>query len=188
MTCGCCHRYVGQLCPCIHASEHEPTAAHISAANKFNRKKQLLPKDLEKWINVFRCRNAAKEDDLAISSQLGKTPQIAVERNTVTRIRRVHFTATNVPYLFKGNTCFRRDQSAARGNNVSAGEIARNSGKSPGVGQFAAEVEAADEAEEFAERYTLSAQAPLQFGQFGQLGRRTVTHDLTSPNSRYICG
>ena len=185
MTCGCCHRYVGQLCPCIHASEHEPTAAHISAANKFNRKKQPLPKDLEKWINVFRCRNAAKEDDLAISSQLGKTPQIAVERNTVTRIRRVHFTATNVPYLFKSNTCFRRDQSAARSNNVSAGEIARNSGKSPGVGQFAAEVKAADEAEEFAERYTLSAQAPLQFGQ---LGRRTVTHDLTSPNSRYICG
>lgn len=185
MTHGCCHRYVGQLCPGIYASEEEPTAAHISAANKFNRKKQPLPKDLEKWINVFRCRNAAKEDDLAISSQLGKTLQIAVERNTVTRTRRVHITATNVPYLFKGNTCLRRDQAAARGNNVSAGEIARNSGKSPGVGQFAAEIKAADEAEEFAERHTLSAQAPLQFGQFGL---RTVTQDLTSPNSRDICG
>src|SRR5207247_9386298 len=94
VTHGCCHRYVGQLCPGIHASEEEPTAAHISAANKFNRKKQPLPKDLEKWINVFRWRNAAKEDDLAISSEPGKQLQLTVEMITVKLTRKAHSNAT----------------------------------------------------------------------------------------------
>src|SRR5215212_11940369 len=66
---GAQHRRVCELSFRIHAPKHESAAAHVSATDKLSRKKELIAKDREQYIDVLRTSDAAQQHRLAIGTE-----------------------------------------------------------------------------------------------------------------------
>src|SRR5438132_2366217 len=60
---------VGQLFAGLNTTQHEATAAHVSAANEFGGERKAFSKDRKQRIHVFRGCDAAQKHDLTIGTR-----------------------------------------------------------------------------------------------------------------------
>src|SRR5580765_1356327 len=78
---------IGEFDARFRRAQHESTSAHVTATDELNRKKQLLAKDGQQWLNIFRGGNTAQENDFTrISEPFTKRAAIAIESSAITLV------------------------------------------------------------------------------------------------------
>ena len=68
MTGGALDRNIVQFEAGRDAAEHQAAAAHVTAADEVDRKRQLTPEDRQQDVDVLPGCDAAKQHDVAVRS------------------------------------------------------------------------------------------------------------------------
>jgi hypothetical protein len=104
------HGNVGEAKAFASATEHQPAAAHVTAADKFQRKEQAASEYFEKRLDVFRGCDAAEENCLAVRAHgLAENVSVALERNPIARLGSVDGNCGNFLQFSEVNPLFRLD-------------------------------------------------------------------------------
>jgi hypothetical protein len=173
------HRNIGELLAATRAAEHQSAAAHVSSTRKFGREEKTLSENFQQGFDIFRRGDAAKQDDFAVCSEaLGEQARIAFERNAVSFVGQRNRGGGDIAEIFPGEHGAGGKQTAAGCNHEDSARIGRRLSEGRGVSELAAEVEAADKGEGFAESQAAVAEPQCQregsfFAQH-QLGANTA--------------
>jgi len=177
------HRNIGELFAAARAAEHQPAAAHVSASCKFGREEKPLSKNVQQGFDIFRRGDAAEQNDFAVCSEaLGEQARIALERKAVSCVGQRNRGGRDIAERFSSEQRFAWKQTAAGCNHEDSVRIGRRLGEGLGVSELAAEVEAADKGEGFAESQAAVAE-PQRQGKSGAFAE----HQLGA-NTAGICG
>ena len=66
MADGALDRDVGELLAGAGAAQEQAAAAHVAAADEIDREAEALAEDFREDVDVFRRRDAAEQDDVAV--------------------------------------------------------------------------------------------------------------------------
>ncbi|HEY7091057.1 MAG TPA: hypothetical protein VH518_23370 [Tepidisphaeraceae bacterium] len=154
---------VGQLSLLIHASQHQPTAAHVPAADEIGGEEQSFAEHLQERLDILARRHAAEKDELAIwagPEQLGGIP---LERHSVGVIRLVDVIAAHLAKVGDGHRGSCRNKPAISRDDIALRLSIRRIPEPMRVRHLPTEVEAAEKGEDVAEgRPSALTDAPRQ--------------------------
>jgi len=146
------HRNIGELFAAARTAEHQPAAAHVSSSCKLGREEKPLSENVQQGFDIFRRGDAAEQDDFAFCSEaFGEQARIALERKAVSCVGQRNRGCRDIAELFSSKQRFAWKQTAPGCNHEDSVRIGRRLGEGLGVSELAAEVEAADKGEGFAE-------------------------------------
>jgi hypothetical protein len=142
------NRYVIQFYSLTHAPKHQSATAHVPTSSKFRGKNQPLAKNGKQRLDILRRRDTAQEDDLAIIGQMrGDKSSISLKGNTVTRLRRFDRRGRDQAELLSVYRRFRRQETAAGGDNQCSGHSIWCASERARVSELASKIQSADETE-----------------------------------------
>src|SRR3989338_3904008 len=153
---GASHRHVPQLAPFSNLAQQQAASAHVAQPDEVDGESEALAEDTAEHVHIFWRRHAAAQHALAIGTDLGRQRAGApLERPSIARIRRIDLAVRKREQSFERDERVGLSQPGVRRNDVHArsgrpGRMVRRS-EPPRVGQFAAKVQSADEAEDVAE-------------------------------------
>ena len=156
------HRHVRELHPFARASQQQTTSAHISAADKLRGKRQTLSKNSEQGLNIFWGRDTTQQNDFAIAHVIAKYSRVALQGNAIPRFAGIYTSRRNLAQFLQSEHLVWRHQTSGSGNHSNTRNAGWWIGMSLRVGQFAAEVQSADETENFSQRHALIAKSQRQ--------------------------
>src|SRR5262245_59489292 len=152
------HGNVFQLDAVARVTQHQAAARHVAPTDERRRKTEPLAEDPGEHVDVFRRRDAAEQHDVAVGPDLRQQRACAhLQRPAIAGIRRVDVAAGKGADRRVGDARVGGAESGIRCDDVHAvadDGIARfrRAREPPRIRELAAEVETADEGEEFAER------------------------------------
>ena len=149
MSDGAGHRDVIQLDALAGFAQQQASAGHVAAANEINRKPEALAEYPAEDADVLRRRDASEQHHVAGVSDLAEQRhRAALERLPIADVREIDVAVREFEDGRVGDPCVGTLQSCGRRDDV---DVAGR-GELPRVRQLAAEVEAAEEREDVAER------------------------------------
>jgi len=77
MARGTGQRHVFELEAGGHAAQHEPTAAHVAAADEMRRERHAFPEDRQQHVHILAGRNATEQHHLAVGTDGGEQRRAA---------------------------------------------------------------------------------------------------------------
>ena len=87
LTHGTGNRHVVELEPVLHASKHQPAAAHVASAHERRWKQEPLAKDRQQHFDVLPGGDAAQQHHITIGSDaVEQRPRAALERLAIADI------------------------------------------------------------------------------------------------------
>ena len=176
-----CHRNIGELFAAARAAEHQPAAAHVSSSCKLGREEKPPSKNVQQGFDIFRRGDAAEQNDFAACSEaLGEQARIPLERKAVSCVGQRNRGGRDIAERLSSEQRFAWKQTAAGCNHEDSVRVGRRLGEGLGVSELAAEVEAADKGEGFAE-----SQAAVTEPQCQREGSFFAQHHL-GPNTAGI--
>ena len=135
--------------------EQKAAAAHVAAADEGRREVERPAKGSNKYVDVLSRGDAAEKHDTGVGRKLRRQrAQIPLERLAIPHVVRGDVDAGELSNEIGGHDGIRRLQTTRRRDDER-----RLRSKSASVGDFAAKVEAAAEAERIAERQASSPQS-----------------------------
>ena len=163
MALGGGHRNIGELFAAARAAEHQPAAAHISSSRKFGREKEPRSENVQQGFDIFRRGDAAEQHNFAVCSEtLSEKTRIALEGKAVSCVGQRNRSGRDIAERFSSKQRFAWKQAAAGCNHDDSVRIGRRLGEGLGVSELAAEIEAADKGEGFAESQAALAEPQCQ--------------------------
>ena len=146
------HRDVLQLSSGVHASEQQPSTAHVAAAHEVRGEEQPLPEPRAKDVHVLRGGDAAQQDELALwPGPAGQTLGVAEERFRVSSARARDVHRREALQALDPDRSMCRPQTVRGGDHEHAVASVGRAGEAQRIGELPAEVESAQEREHFTE-------------------------------------
>ena len=109
---------VGQFATIDSAAKQKSAPAHIAATDEIGGETKTLPEMFEEDVDVFCGRNAAEQDNFAVSRQLLREAfHVTFERNAITRLCLVNVDSGEFLKIGQADGSCCRNQSAGRRNN-----------------------------------------------------------------------
>src|SRR4051794_36904455 len=155
------NRHILELGSFARMAQQQPTAAHVATADESDWKSQAGAKDVRENIDVLRRRDAAKQHDVAVRSDLGEQRARArLERPAVRWIVRVDVSSTECLHRCARDERIRTAQAGVGGDDMDPQTDDRIRGldrlrEPTRVRKLAAKIQAAHETEQVAERRTI---------------------------------
>jgi hypothetical protein len=151
------HWHIIQFEARLSASQHQPTAAHITPAYEFFGKHKMWSENFKQRVDIFSRRDTAEQNNLGTRRKLaGQCAGIAEKRFAVSTIAQINRDPRHFHQIIQCDRGVWRQKSTRGGQRQHWGRTRRRIPKGFGIGEFAAKIQAADETEDFTEWRALS--------------------------------
>jgi hypothetical protein len=167
---GACDGDVRELRPIDGAAEKQSAPAHIAAADEIGGEAKAFSEVIEEDIDIFRRRDAAEENDLAVCPQsFGEVFYVTFERYAVTGIRLVDVHFREFLEIGEADRRCCRNEATCRRDDEDGRSFFSRRNEGIGVSELAAKIEAAEKCEYFSQcRRLLAPEAAgeIELGAF----------------------
>ena len=154
-------RHVGQLHAGGGLSQQQAAPAHVATTHEVDRKDELSAEDLQQSIDIFGRCDAAEQHDFTVANFAAERRCALLERPPVGAIVRIDILGGELSDRRAGHPCIGAAQAGVGRDDMDTAADdrivdVRRGCEMTRVGQFAAEVERADERKQVAERNTFA--------------------------------
>ena len=146
------NRDVCELTSLASTAKQQPASAHVATAHEVAREEKALAEHIEQSIDVLPCRDAAEEHDAGVARLLRcDRVRIASEWGEVALVSAGDVDLAELLEVVAPESGFRRNESAVRRDDEDGRYVGGRRRELARVRELPAEIELAQEAEDFAD-------------------------------------